>query len=531
MPTLNTQAPNMYVNYPDSGDYDLVMVDWKCEVDATNTFWAVINFSTNVIDGYAGFQNNADDHILMFSLWNHGTDYPIVEYVSALTRRDNLTFGNEGNGKHIVTDYEWELNTWYTMCIGTKTVAGITYYAQWVSVQGTNNWLLCGIISYPTANKTIGSGSMFQEDFMSNNYLRQCSIKNAFGRYSSNSTWHAWNTYSLTNALFQYTDSTSPIVVRYDCLYEVDESESIRIRSGGESLIVPVDNDIYPPEELTINSSATPIYHPEWADFIPRAIKNKEGDLYISIGANGTIVLSSSQYYWLFVDTNDDFYYILNEDKTKALTITGTSAGSAIQLLPFAQLDTQKWYNESYEFSEYTYFVPKLALDRELDVNGDAQVGKTLILNTHSTTLMKRRWLALNMCQISAIRNAFSNKYIVPISTRIAQQSNPYQWNFVHAGNDIYYILTLDNTKAITVSGTNNGDNLLCSDYVPGNNNQKWKLQNAGDNLYFLIPIVAQNMNMDIEGVSKKEGANIQLWSHSTTISRYKWTINLFPEE
>lgn len=37
--------------------------------------------------------------------------------------------------------------------------------------------------------------------------------------------------------------------------------------------------------------------------------------------------------------------------------------------------------------------------------------------------------------------------------------------------------------------------------------------------------------NMDIEGVSKKEGANIQLWSHSTTISRYKWTINLFPEE
>ncbi len=232
-----------------------------------------------------------------------------------------------------------------------------------------------------------------------------------------------------------------------------------------------------------------------------------------------------------FFDTNDGCYYILNEDKTKALIIEGTYTGAAVFLSTFAQFNTQKWYNESFEFSEYTRFIPDLAPSREIDVNGNAQVGATLLLNTHSSTVLKRRWLALNECRLSTIKNAFSNKYIVPIATRIAQQSNPYEWNFVCAGNNVYYILTLDNTKAITVCGTNNGDNLICSDYVPGIINQKWKLQDAGNNKVYLIPIAAQNMNMDIENTSNKEGVDIQLWTHSTTIDRYKWIVNLTEQE
>ena len=45
------KAPNMVVTYPDSGNYDLVMVDWYCETDASNTCWAVHQFSTNTVDG------------------------------------------------------------------------------------------------------------------------------------------------------------------------------------------------------------------------------------------------------------------------------------------------------------------------------------------------------------------------------------------------------------------------------------------------------------------------------------------------
>ena len=32
------------------------------------------------------------------------------------------------------------------MCIGTKTIAGKTYYAQWVAEKDSKDWFLCGII-------------------------------------------------------------------------------------------------------------------------------------------------------------------------------------------------------------------------------------------------------------------------------------------------------------------------------------------------------------------------------------------------
>ena len=525
MSELNTQAPNMFAYYPDSGNYDLVMVDWLCETDATNTYWAVHQFSTNDVDGYAGFQNNEGNHFLIFSLWNHGTNYPIVEYVSALTRLNDLTFGNEGNGKRIITDYEWVNNTWYTMCIGTKTIAGITYYAQWISVQGTNDWLLCGIISYPETDKSIGSDLMFQEDFLSNNLRRQCLIKNAFGRYNGTSNWHTWNTYNLTNDFYKYTDSQVPIVVRYDCFYEVDNSQAIRIRSGGENLVNPVNNNIYPSEPLTINSPSSPAFHPNWSEPIPKYIKNKEGDLFVSIGANDTIVLSSTPYYWFFIDTNDEYYYILNADKSKALTIEGSYTGAAILLSTFAQLDTQKWYNESFEFSEYSNYIPKNAQTLEIDVNGNAQVGATLLLNTQSSTILKRRWLALNSCCIHKIKSYYSNKYVVPSTNKIIQQSNSYEWNFVNAGNDEFYILSRDNTKAITLSGTNDGDDLLYSAYTSGNTYQKWKIQSAGNNKYYIVPVANQNMNMSVEGPSMQEGTDIEIKTHSQTPTHFKWFI------
>ncbi len=48
------------------------------------------------------------------------------------------------------------------MCIGTKTINGKTYYAQWVREEGASDWFLAAIISFPQANRTLNKSSMFQ---------------------------------------------------------------------------------------------------------------------------------------------------------------------------------------------------------------------------------------------------------------------------------------------------------------------------------------------------------------------------------
>lgn len=524
---IKNQSPNMFVTYPTSGEYDLVMVNWYCETDALNTYWAVHQFSTDTVDGYAGFQNSGNDHILMFSIWDHGTNYPVVEYVSDKTRLDNLNFGNEGTGKHIVTDFDWEVGKWYTMCIGTKTVSGKTYYAQWIAEKGNSNWFLCGVISYPVSNRYIGSDLMFQEDFTFNNLTKKCRLQNAFGHYKVTNTWHKWNTYVISNNFYRYKETTSPVEnFKYDCDHGKVGTEYIYIQSGGEDLFnEPVERPMTLPDTIELSSDPSPSASPVWASLAPRYIKSKFSNLYVNPGNNNTVIQSGTLYYWNFVDSGDGYFYILSEDKTLAITITGTDKGNELILAPFNSLDTQKWTNKSVLQSEYVYFFPKNAAGMNMDVRGPSTAsGAVIQLWTHSDA-DQFKWLTLNTSVHYAIKSYFSGLYVNPSGNGIVQLSKIYMWNFISAGDDYYYILSLDNVKAITVDGNNDGSDLAYADFNPGNDKQKWKLISAGDSTFNIVPKSDIDKNMDIEGPVTTEGANIQLWTRQTGVSQFRWRI------
>lgn len=56
----------MYVDWVADNEYDAICVDWYCEEDAENTYWAVHNWNS----GYAGFQNKDGKHVILLSLWD-----------------------------------------------------------------------------------------------------------------------------------------------------------------------------------------------------------------------------------------------------------------------------------------------------------------------------------------------------------------------------------------------------------------------------------------------------------------------------
>jgi hypothetical protein len=237
--TTKNQAPNMYIDWPDNGDYDMMMVDWYCEADATNTYWAVHNWN-DAYGGYAGFQNKDGNHVLLLAKWDGKDQYnntitPTIDYLSPNSEGD--TFSGEGSGKHIFTNYNWQAGRWYTMCIGTRTVNNKTQYAQWIR-EGNGAWLLTGIISYPEANHKFDCDSVFQEDFMFNNYSRKCRVRNAYGRSYGTNNWESWSSGTISNSYFPYTESTWEDGVQTNVDFDNDwgtssDNSYAMIQSGG----------------------------------------------------------------------------------------------------------------------------------------------------------------------------------------------------------------------------------------------------------------------------------------------------------
>lgn len=123
MPDLNQniQAPVWMITYtsPSNDSYKMMIVNWKCDIDAADTYWAVSQFSKNgTVLGYAGFKNDNGNHNIILSLWNINSNYPEVEYISPYGRINDLTFGSEGKrqthchglslaDKYLVHDVHW----------------------------------------------------------------------------------------------------------------------------------------------------------------------------------------------------------------------------------------------------------------------------------------------------------------------------------------------------------------------------------------------------------------------------------------
>lgn len=223
-------APNMYVDWITGNAYDVISVDWYCDKDANNTYWAVHNWD----GGYAGFQNKDGQHVLLLSLWDlaDGTS-PTIEYSLS---GENGSFGGEGTGKQVFTNYDWQVGKWYTMCIQVSSNNDKSYYTQYVKEEN-GDWLKTAVISYPiTGNKFFGS-SVFQEDFTFNNLMRSCRLRNASGRIYGTDTWESWNNCKISNSFFP-TDSATwesgvQLNIDFDCNWD-NHGDYVWVQSGGE---------------------------------------------------------------------------------------------------------------------------------------------------------------------------------------------------------------------------------------------------------------------------------------------------------
>ncbi len=228
---LLRHAPNMYVQWlSENSQFDAVTIDWKCTEDAMGTYWAVHNWSY----GYAGFQNVLGHRVLLLSLWNmeDGTR-PTVEYSYNGYHGD---FGGEGEGKQVYTNYNWKLDTWYSMKIERVYENSKTYFTQYIK-EGDGEWLKTASISYPVEAHWIDVTHVFQEDFIFNNRSRSCEVKNAGGLIAGTDTWEIWTECEITNSFFPTNDATwengAMENISFDCNYE-NKGNSIWIQSGGK---------------------------------------------------------------------------------------------------------------------------------------------------------------------------------------------------------------------------------------------------------------------------------------------------------
>ena len=244
-------APNMYVDWITGNAYDVISVDWCCDKDANNTYWAVHNWD----GGYAGFQNKDGQHVLLLSLWDlaDGTS-PTIEYS---LNGENGSFGGEGTGKQVFTNYDWQVGKWYTMCIQVSSDNDKSYYTQYVKEEN-GDWLKTAVISYPiTGNKFFGS-SVFQEDFTFNNLMRSCRLRNASGRIYGTDTWESWNNCKISNSFFP-TDSATwesgvQLNIDFDCNWD-NHGDYIWVQSGGEGFD---SNEKQIPVEYSLSNSDIP---------------------------------------------------------------------------------------------------------------------------------------------------------------------------------------------------------------------------------------------------------------------------------
>ena len=226
---LLRHAPNMYLKWGCDNEYDAITIDWRCTEDAHNTYWAVHNWSY----GYAGFQTFLGKHLLILSLWDlpDGTR-PTVEYSVSDAYGD---FGGEGEGKKVYTEYDWKVNTWYSMKIERLFEDGKTFFTQYIREEN-GEWLKTATISYPVEFPCFDGSSLFQEDFLFNNLRRSCEVKNAGGQIANTDEWEMWKKCEISNSFFPTDEATWEDGVleniSYNCDYTVNEN-SVRIQSGG----------------------------------------------------------------------------------------------------------------------------------------------------------------------------------------------------------------------------------------------------------------------------------------------------------
>lgn len=390
-------AKDMYIDWDllSTDSYTMVIKSWYCSQNAPSTYWAVHQWS----NGYAGFQhnvyeNNVAKKEIILAIWDDGTNITTVEYKSDLANPNDINFIEDGTGKHIITDINWQDETWYSMAVGVKydSSNNYTYYAQWVTLEGNEDWQLYSIIGLPDGNRTLNKSSVFQEDYASNNVLRECRISNAYGRLSNQSgTWQLWSKGTIKS----YDPNTHVWNNDNDCGFSIGtytNGKYISLKSGNNA------GTCYPslPHDFNLEISGSwPPSHP----IFPHYIKSCYSGKYINPKFNNNkVVQLSTRYWWKIFRADSEYVYIVTPDQTKAIATNGTNDGDDLVLKTFnANDETQKWY---YHFeidpitSEKRYYIcPKNALLKCMDIEGPSYDDDTPIqLWSKNTSTQQFKW-------------------------------------------------------------------------------------------------------------------------------------------
>ena len=232
-------APYLTATYAfsESGTvYDIARIDWKCDVDAVDTYWCTMNWYdatgangryTGITDGsgYAGFQNVGGTHKVIMSIWETSHGKPTVEYLKS---GYSGSFSGEGSGAQALMDYPWKVGVWYTMQIEARQVDGKTKYYQFITPENGATELI-SVISFPRANLGFTWLCAFQEDWKYNNQYRSCYLRNAMTRTMGHTYWDTRNSYYVSNTAGKAEGTPN---VRYNCDFAA-VSNMLWMQSGG----------------------------------------------------------------------------------------------------------------------------------------------------------------------------------------------------------------------------------------------------------------------------------------------------------
>ncbi|MGB7441393.1 MAG: RICIN domain-containing protein [Coleofasciculaceae cyanobacterium] len=95
------------------------------------------------------------------------------------------------------------------------------------------------------------------------------------------------------------------------------------------------------------------------------------------------------------------------------------------------------------------------------------------------------------------------------------------KWKLEDAG-DGYYFITTTNSKVLDSTGLKSGENVLLWSKKRDDNNQdqKWKLEDAGDGYYF----ITTTNGLALDGTAQGDGDNVLLWT-KTGGDNQKWKL------
>lgn len=252
------EAPytTLYMNFPHEREYDVFQSDWMCTIDTEDTYWCTHNWyseSDGIADdgvGYAGFQNVGGKHALILSIWDGHSGNPTIEYRKYPAIKED-DFGNEGTGKHVVQEYPWASNKWYSMRVQALPEDGKTVFELWVKPEG-EEWDYVAAISYPKEACAMTWNCAFLEDFAPSNLQRAGCWKNFFAHDKSSGEWIP-STACTLDTMDRASDRMMNIA--YDVIASQNDG-GVEVQTGGSGYELSLNST--PPIGLSVSQSSEP---------------------------------------------------------------------------------------------------------------------------------------------------------------------------------------------------------------------------------------------------------------------------------